>query len=150
LTVALVELSFPARPVHVRTARLVAVALARRAELAAEVLEEIRLAVSEACGVALSILDSARSTEPVAVQFDDTDGFTVGLWASAPLEPATGEAAIEVVVDATRADADGDGLPAGAALAVVAELAPALKITTSARGMRLAMSWPPASDSGTG
>ena len=86
---ALVELSFPARPVHVRTARQVAVSLARRAELADEVLDEIRLAVAEACGLALAVLRQARDDGPVAVVFDDSDGFTVEVRTGAVLDAAT-------------------------------------------------------------
>ena len=45
---ATVELRFTALPEHVRTARLVAVSLARRAGVDDETLDEVRLAVGEA------------------------------------------------------------------------------------------------------
>jgi serine/threonine-protein kinase RsbW len=142
LPVALVELSFPARAVHVRTARQVAVALARRAELAEDVLEEIRLAVAEACGLALSVLRNRSRDEPVAVDFDDSNGFTVEVRVDAPLPTAAGSAALEVVAQA--ADNDSAELPAGAAIAVLAELAPVLDAKTSPQGMRLSLGWPTA------
>jgi hypothetical protein len=149
LIVALVELSFPARPVHVRTARQVAVSLARRAQLADEVLDEIRLAVAEACGLALAVLRQARDDGPVAVVFDDSDGFTVEVRAAAVLPAATGAAALDVVADAAKLAAeDGEQLPAGAALAVLAEVAPVLDAATSAQGLRLRLGWPAAADLG--
>jgi hypothetical protein len=141
--VALVELSFPARPVHVRTARQVAVTLARRAELAEEVLDEIRLAVAEACGLVLSVLHNSSRDGPVAVDFDDSDGFSVEVRADAQLPAATGAAALQVVAEAANDGLDdASDLPAGAALAVLAELAPMLGATTSAQGLRLWFSWP--------
>jgi hypothetical protein len=149
LIVALVELSFPARPVHVRTARQVAVSLARRAQLAEEMLDEIRLAVAEACGLALAVMRQARDDGPVAVEFDDSDGFTVEVRAGAVLPAATGAAALDVVADAAKLAAeDGEQLPAGAALAVLAEVAPVLDAATSAQGLRLRLGWPAVADLG--
>jgi hypothetical protein len=149
LIVALVELSFPARPVHVRTARQVAVSLARRAQLAEEILDEIRLAVAEACGLALAVLRQARDDGPVAVVFDDSDGFTVEVRTAAVLPVATGAAALDVVADVAKVAAEDDEqLPAGAALAVLAEFAPVLDAATSAQGLRLRLGWPAAADLG--
>jgi serine/threonine-protein kinase RsbW len=143
--VALVELSFPARPVHVRTARQVAVALARRAELAEDVLDEIRLAVAEACGLALSVLPGGLADESLAVDFDDSAGFAVEVRTATPLAAATGPAALEVLAEAAEGGIDdADVLPPGAALAVLAELAPVLDAATSAEGMRLKLGWPAA------
>lgn len=143
---ALVELSFPARPVHVRTARQVAVTLARRAELAEEVLDEVRLAVAEACGLALSVLRNSPRDETVAVDFDDNDGLTVEVRAGTALPAATGAAALDVVAQAA-ADNSVDAaaeLSAGASRAVLAELAPVLDAATSEQGMRLKLGWPAA------
>ena len=67
-----VELLLPPLPGHVRTARLVAVSVARRRGLDPELIEEIRLAVGEAC--TRSVLRSlhARSQEAVRVQLVET------------------------------------------------------------------------------
>jgi hypothetical protein len=127
---------------HVRTARQVAVALARRADLAEEVLDEIRLAVAEACGLALSVLRNSPADQPVAVDFDDGNGFTVEIRADGRLPAATGAAALEVVAEAASAVDDVGDLPAGAALAVLSELAPVLDAATSAQGMCLKLGWP--------
>ncbi len=140
---ALVELSFPARPVHVRTARQVAVTLARRAELAEEVLDEIRLAVAEACGLVLSVLHNNSRDGPVAIDFDDSDGYSVEVRADVQLPAATGAAALQVVAEAANVRFDDAAeLSANVALAVLAELAPVLDATTSAQGLRLSFSWP--------
>ncbi|MEV7216701.1 ATP-binding protein [Kitasatospora cineracea] len=52
---ATVELRFSALPEHVRTARLVAAAVARRAGVDESVLDELRLAVGEACSRAVAL-----------------------------------------------------------------------------------------------
>src|ERR1700726_4183820 len=46
---ATVEVTFTPLPVHVRTARLVATAVARRSGVDESLLDEVRLAVGEAC-----------------------------------------------------------------------------------------------------
>ena len=142
---ALVELSFPARPAHVRTARQVAVSLARRGGLTEDLLDEIRLAVAEACGLTLSVLQRTRQEGPVAVDFDDSDGFAVEIRAGASLPSATGTTALDVLAEAA-AGGDTEELPAGAALAVLAEVAPVLEATTSREGLRLRLAWPPVPD----
>lgn len=50
---AVVEVSFSALPAYVRTARLIAVEVARRAGIVDATLDEIRLAVGEACAQAV-------------------------------------------------------------------------------------------------
>jgi anti-sigma regulatory factor (Ser/Thr protein kinase) len=50
-----VRLAFSPAPVHVRTARLVGVAVARRAGVAEELLDEVRLAIGEACTRAVAL-----------------------------------------------------------------------------------------------
>ena len=51
---ATVRLAFSPAPEYVRTARLVGVAVARRAGVAEELLEDVRLAIGEACGLAVA------------------------------------------------------------------------------------------------
>jgi anti-sigma regulatory factor (Ser/Thr protein kinase) len=50
-----VRLSFSPAAAHVRTARLVGVAVARRAGVPEELLEEVRLAIGEACSRAVAL-----------------------------------------------------------------------------------------------
>ena len=64
---ATVELRFSALPEHVRTARLVAAAVARRAGVDEAVLDEVRLAVGEACTRAVGLHMSNGLDTPVRV-----------------------------------------------------------------------------------
>jgi hypothetical protein len=72
-----VRLSFTPAPAHVRTARLVGVAMARRAGVADELLEEIRLAIGEACTRAVALHRSAGLSQLVDVTMTDDDRFVV-------------------------------------------------------------------------
>jgi len=74
---ATVRLSFSPAPAHVRTARLVAVAVARRAGVADELLEEIRLATGEACSRAVALHRSHGVADLVEVSLRDGERFTV-------------------------------------------------------------------------
>ena len=62
---ATVELSFTPLPAHVRTARLVAAAVARRSGVDESLLDEVRLAVGEACSRAVEEHRLHCPTEPV-------------------------------------------------------------------------------------
>src|SRR6476659_8479604 len=64
---ATVELRFSALPEHVRTARLVAAAVARRAGVDEAVLDEVRLAVGEACTRAVGLHRANNADLPVRV-----------------------------------------------------------------------------------
>lgn len=71
---ATVSLSFTALPEHVRTARLVASAVARRVGLEDDALESIRLAVGEACARAVGRTRAADIFQPVEVEICDEPG----------------------------------------------------------------------------
>ncbi len=72
-------LSLPPTPEHVRTARLVVVAAARRAGVAEDVVDDVRLAVGEA--VARAVLRHAASgtDADVEVVVDDDEGMALAL-----------------------------------------------------------------------
>lgn len=72
-----VRLSFTPAPAHVRTARLVGVAVARRAGVAEELLEEVRLAIGEACSRAVALHRSGGVKELIDVIMVDDERFTV-------------------------------------------------------------------------
>src|ERR687886_109663 len=75
---ATVEVSFTAVPAHVRTARLVALAVARRAGVDESLLDEVRLAVGEACSRAVSVHQGLDGDYPVVMRLrDDQDRFSV-------------------------------------------------------------------------
>jgi anti-sigma regulatory factor (Ser/Thr protein kinase) len=72
-----VELQVDQDPAHVRVVRLVSAAVGRMAGLGDEALDEVRLGVSEACGLAIDALDAAGSDAPMSLAFDDTTGLQV-------------------------------------------------------------------------
>ncbi len=73
-----VELLFSALPEHVRTARLVAAAVARRAGVDEAVLDEVRLAVGEACIRAVGLHRGHDLDRPVQVLLtEDEKRFTI-------------------------------------------------------------------------
>ena len=58
---ATVEMTFTPLPAHVRTARLVATAVARRSGVPEALLDEVRLAVGEACSRAVGAFRARAS-----------------------------------------------------------------------------------------
>jgi len=62
-----VEMTFTPLPAHVRTARLVATAVARRSGVPEALLDEVRLAVGEACSRAVEVHQEHCPAEPVKV-----------------------------------------------------------------------------------
>jgi anti-sigma regulatory factor (Ser/Thr protein kinase) len=118
-----VALTFRPAAEHVRTARLVAVAVARRAGLDEARLDEIRLAVGEMCARAVRRSAQSGSVEPVCVEIDDT-GPVIGI----------------VVTDhAGVADGDDEAI----ALALVRGLADTLSVDDgpAGEGGRVRMGW---------
>ena len=71
---ATVEMSFTPLPVHVRTARLVATAVARRSGVDEALLDEVRLAVGEACSRAVEAHQAQCPDEPVRVELTGANG----------------------------------------------------------------------------
>jgi serine/threonine-protein kinase RsbW len=79
-----VVLRLPASPAHVRTARLVAAAMARRSGVEEGLLDEVRLAVGEACARAVRRHERYGVHEPVTVEFGDRGSFSVAVIDRAP------------------------------------------------------------------
>jgi anti-sigma regulatory factor (Ser/Thr protein kinase) len=69
--VATVTVAFTPLPAHVRTARFVSASVARRAGVAENLLDEIRLAVSEACSLAVRLHLAQAPAEPVEVRLTE-------------------------------------------------------------------------------
>lgn len=107
---ATVELRFSAQPEHVRTARLVAAAVARRAGVDEAVLDEVRLAVGEACSRAVGLHRSHGITAPVSVVLiEEEKSFSVEVGDEVPgpgADPALGGPA---GASATRGATPGGG-----------------------------------------
>lgn len=160
----MVEIAFTPLPAHVRTARLVAVAVARRSGVADSLLDEVRLAVGEACSRAVEAHRQHCPAEPVKIELTDSGGrFEVVVTDSAPpgpVPPSTGpgDAALGDAVPggsgpggplAQAAEVPGaapgngrGGLSDGLGLAVIAELADDVRISRTAGGISVCMSWP--------
>jgi serine/threonine-protein kinase RsbW len=91
---ATVEVSFTPLPAHVRTARLVATAVARRSGVDEALLDEVRLAVGEACSRAVEAHRRHCPTEPVRIEMTDLgERFEVIVRDSVPPAPARPAAA---------------------------------------------------------
>jgi serine/threonine-protein kinase RsbW len=116
--VATVTVSFTPLPAHVRTARFVAASVARRAGVADALLDEIRLAVSEACSLAVRFHLAHAPAEPVHVRLtDSSDQFMIEV-ADAVARPALDlgsdvtldlDADLDLDLDGPTLDADGAG-----------------------------------------
>ena len=105
---ATVELRFSALPAHVRTARLVAAAVARRSGVDESVLDEVRLAVGEACSRAVHLHRRYCPGRPVLVTLvDDVDAFRVAVTDEAPPaeDGSDGFGALTEVADLVDAEA---------------------------------------------
>jgi serine/threonine-protein kinase RsbW len=147
-----VEVSFAALPAHVRTARLIAVAVARRANVPDDVLDELRLAVGEACSRAVALHERHAPTKLVRMALsDDEGGFSVEVVDAGPTEQAAQSAPpmdALLATDAGHDDADPagdparDALPPGFGLAVIAGLVEDVEVTPAAPdGTRVRMWW---------
>ncbi|MEU0965901.1 ATP-binding protein [Streptomyces sp. NPDC005917] len=134
---ATVELRFSALPEHVRTARLVAAAVARRAGVDEAVLDEVRLAVGEACSRAVGLHQSAGITEPVRVALiEEEKQFSIEVGddapRSVPVDRATGAAP----------DADVETEEDEMGLAVISGLVDDVEVTAGENGGLIRMTWP--------
>jgi anti-sigma regulatory factor (Ser/Thr protein kinase) len=136
-----VVLRFAPLPEHVRTARLVAVALARRAGVEDGLLDEVRLAVGEACSRAVGLHRTAAPGVPVVVHLDDGRerfGVEVVDAVSGGPVPKTDEGA--VVEDSGLGDDNADGAEMG--LAVLRGLVDDLEVRLTGNGGVIRMGWP--------
>jgi serine/threonine-protein kinase RsbW len=143
-----VEVSFTAVPAHVRTARLVALAVARRAGVDEGVLDEVRLAVGEACSRAVTVNQQRAADTPVVMRLtDEQDRFSVEVVDCGPLEGATGGADLDDLGSEVL-DAAGEGedaqtdLPPGFGLAVISGLVEDLAVESDLDGTHVRMTWP--------
>jgi serine/threonine-protein kinase RsbW len=146
---ATVEVTFTPLPAHVRTARLVATAVARRSGVDEALLDEVRLAVGEACSRAVEAHRRHCPAEPVRIEMTDLgERFEVVVSDAVPAAPAES-------AGASRANGAGSGsadngthspggLPGGFGLAVISGLADDVRITASESGVSVRMTWPAA------
>jgi serine/threonine-protein kinase RsbW len=141
---ATVELTFTPLPAHVRTARLVATAVARRSGVDESLLDEVRLAVGEACSRAVEGHQLYCPAEPVRLALTDVAGrFEVEVTDTCA---SGGPGQVGIGSRPGGKDApeglDGAGLPVGLGIAVIEGLADDVQITTTSAGTSIRMSWP--------
>jgi len=163
-----VLLRFTPQPEHVRTARLVAVAHARRVGVEAGLLDEVRLAVGEACSRAVGLHQRHCPGEPVVVVLDAVDESGTGLVPDrfvvtvvdkvsgavpGPRDGAVAAAEDEQAAEGAEASAAGGSEAAAGddeedlddaemGLAVLTGLVDDLDITSGADGGEVRMGWP--------
>ena len=155
---ATVEMSFTPLPAHVRTARLVATAVARRSGVDEALLDEVRLAVGEACSRAVEAHQEHCPAEPVRVALTGTDGrFEVVVTDTAVQHngaagPGTGTNGAGEAPGDEPADGGGEparqAVPAELGLAVIEGLADDVQIARTKAGLSIRMSWPSAATAG--
>jgi len=135
---ATVEMTFTPLPAHVRTARLVATAVARRSGVPEALLDEVRLAVGEACSRAVEVHQQHCPAVPVRVALTAAgERFEVVV-----TNTAVGD---EGMVWPPRPAADGQdpaAAPAELGLAVIAGLADDVHVSRNGQGLSIRMSWP--------
>ena len=148
---ATVEVTFTPLPAHVRTARLVATAVARRSGVDEALLDEVRLAVGEACSRAVEAHRRHCPAEPVRVEMTDTDErFVVVVSDHAPTAsanpqgPCEGGDGEDGAVFAAAGQDGGTAIPAGFGLAVISGLADDVRVSSTSSGVSVRMSWPSA------
>ncbi|MCL7496653.1 MULTISPECIES: ATP-binding protein [Streptomyces] len=138
---ATVELRFSALPEHVRTARLVAAAVARRAGVDEAVLDEVRLAVGEACSRAVGLHESHDIAEPVRVLLiEDEKKFSIEVGDGVSGDSGTSGGADETG-GAAESDAEGED---EMGLAVISGLVDDVEVTAGKDGGLIRMTWPTA------
>lgn len=129
-----VELLFSAQPEHVRTARLVAAAVARRAGVDEAALDEVRLAVGEACSRAVGLHRNNGVEAPVQVRLTEDDKkFSIEVADEVP-GTASGSAP-----DSADDAADDEG---EMGLAVISGLVDDFEVLDGEKGGVIRMSWP--------
>jgi|ERR1700678_273945 anti-sigma regulatory factor (Ser/Thr protein kinase) len=147
---ATVEVTFTPLPAHVRTARLVATAVARRSGVDEALLDEVRLAVGEACSRAVEAHRRHCPAEPVRIEMTDQgERFVVVVSDHAPAGPAAtsgtnGHTASYGGPVEIAHEEDGGMIPAGFGLAVISGLADDVHVSSTSSGVSVRMSWPSA------
>ncbi|MPY59473.1 ATP-binding protein [Streptomyces spongiae] len=136
---ATVELRFSAVPGHVRTARLVAASVARKAGVDEAVLDEVRLAVGEACTRAVGLHQNGGISAPVRVLLiEDEKQFSIEVGDEAPRAVPGG------TTHGAHEDADVEAEEDEMGLAVISGLVDDVEVTADEHGGQIRMSWPTA------
>lgn len=144
---ALVELLISPLPAHVRTARLVVVAAARRAGLDDDLVDELRFALGEACTRAVGL--HARHAPDVPVQVtvaDDPGGLSVSVTDQGPAAGPVPDDPAEGILDSAAAEGGSERdealMDPDVALAVVTGLVDDVAVEHGPEGTTVTMRWP--------
>jgi anti-sigma regulatory factor (Ser/Thr protein kinase) len=148
---ATVHLAFTPDPAYVRTVRLVAAAVARRAGVSDELLDAVRLATGEACTRAVALHRRHGLVDLIDVSMSDGGRFTVRVTDRGPAESAqrepgeeTADIMAQVAVETGRLVMDEDTLSAGVGLTLLNALVSDLVVAPAVDGpgTEVRMSWP--------
>jgi anti-sigma regulatory factor (Ser/Thr protein kinase) len=147
-----VTVSFTPLPAHVRTARFIAASVARRAGVPETVLDEVRLAVSEACSLAVRLHRAKAPDTPVELRMVEEDKrFRVEVADAVPRERPVDD--VELAVELVDDEGIGNNHSAGSSsadqqarerigLAVINGLVDDVEVDYLAGGTVVAMAWP--------
>jgi anti-sigma regulatory factor (Ser/Thr protein kinase) len=137
-----VHVAFSPDPAYVRTVRLVAAAVARRAGVPDELLDEVRLAIGEACTRAVAIHRRHGMSDLIDVAMSDAGTFTVRVTDRGPVESAQqdpGETTTDIMAQVGaaggRLSVDEDMLTAGVGLALLTGLVSDLAVVAASDGL---------------
>lgn len=134
-----VHLRFSALPAHVRTARLVAATVARRSGVDDDLLDEVRLAVGEACSRAVGQHTRSGLNEPVSMRLHSEDGrFCVEVVDVVPI----GALPTEITSPADLLEAEPDDMDESLGLALISGLVDDVQVMPGADGTVVRMTWP--------
>ncbi|MEV4533204.1 ATP-binding protein [Asanoa sp. NPDC049518] len=140
---ATVRLAFSPAPAHVRTARLVGVAVARRAGVPEELLDEVRIAIGEACTRAVALHRQYGLPNLVQVEMSDGGNYIVRVIDRAPIEAGLGIAVLppEELANTSLTD---EALTVGVGFALLAGLVEDLQVRPVDEGIgtEVRMVWP--------
>ena len=140
---ATIRLAFSPSPAHVRTGRLVGVAVARRAGVAEDLLDEVRLAIGEACTRAVALHRQYGVSEPVRVEMSDTGSYVVRVIDRAPIEASIGLTTLPADQLANASITD-EALTVGVGFALLAGFVEDLQVRPVDEGVgtEVRMAWP--------
>lgn len=141
-----VELTLSPLAAHVRTARLVGVAAARRAGLDDSLVDEFRLAVGEACSRAVALHRRHAPDVPVRVLLaDDPAGLTLTVSDRGPAAGPPSEDVAGDLLDGGSSGGDGEFaemVDPDVALAVLAGLVDDCQVEATPVGTTVTLRWP--------
>jgi anti-sigma regulatory factor (Ser/Thr protein kinase) len=140
---ATVRLSFSPAPVHVRTARLVGVAVARRAGVAEHLLDDVRLAIGEACTRAVALHRQYGLADPVLVEMSDGGRYAVRVIDRAPVDAGIGLPVLGIDELANESLTD-EALTTGVGFALITAFVEDLQVrpVDVGIGTEVRMTWP--------